>query len=81
MITTVTEEVPKIIESVVTFFTELPGKIYTAIITFKDNVIQWGIEIWSIFSEKVTEIIGNIVAFFVELPGKFMMQLSSLRIP
>ena len=27
MITTVTEEVPKIIESVVTFFTELPGKI------------------------------------------------------
>lgn len=70
MVTTVTEEVPKIIESVVTFFTELPGKIYTAIIIFKDNVVQWGTEIWSTFSEKVTEIIGNIVAFFVELPGK-----------
>ena len=70
MITTVTEEVPKIIDSVVTFFAELPGKIYAAIITFKNNVVQWATESWNTFSEKVTEIIGNIVAFFAELPRK-----------
>lgn len=67
---TVTTEVPKVISAVVDFFTELPGKIYDAIIKVKNKIIEWKNEIVSYITVEVPEIISSFVEEFKKIPER-----------
>ncbi|MFA9375751.1 MAG: phage tail tape measure protein [Lachnotalea sp.] len=56
--------------NVVTFFRELPGKIWNAILGAVDNIITWGEDMKAAAVEGVTNLITNVVLFFQELPYK-----------
>lgn len=66
----ITENVPLIIESIVTFFSELPYKIGYAIGFAIGTLIQWGADIGAWIAENVPLMIEAICDFFRELPGK-----------
>lgn len=64
------ENIPVLIENIVTFFMEMSDKIGDAIISAKDRIVEWANQIWGYLSVKVPEIISGVINFFVELPGK-----------
>lgn len=65
-----TETIPQIINNIITWFQELPGKIaefFTQILT---NLLEWGANMLQTATDTVTQIITAIVQFFSELPYK-----------
>lgn len=78
MVTTVTTEVPKIVSSVVKFFEELPGNIWTAILKTLDTISEWRERMIAFVVIEVPKIVSSIVGEFKKLPdelrklGKFI---------
>lgn len=70
MVTTVTTEVPKIVSSVVKFFEELPGNIWTAILKTLDTISEWRERMIAFVVVEVPKIISSIVGEFKKLPGE-----------
>lgn len=66
----VTETVPNFVQSVVTFFEELPEKIGFAIGQFLGKLYVFGSDMISWAAEAIPSLIDSIVTFFAELPGK-----------
>lgn len=66
----VTETVPNFVQSVVTFFEELPEKIGFAIGQFLGKLYVFGSDMISWAAEAIPSLIDSIVTFFTELPGK-----------
>lgn len=66
----VSENVPLIIEAIVTFFQELPYKIGYAIGYVIGTLISWGQDVIAWIGENVPQMIEAICEFFHELPGK-----------
>lgn len=64
------QNLPIIINNIVTFFSELPGKIRNFLTEIINNVIQWGINLFVNAVQWVSNTINNIVLFFSELPYK-----------
>lgn len=70
VLTWISTNVPKFVESIVKFFSELPKKVWTWLVNTFNKLVEWG----SRMLQKAGEIAGNciesIVKFFSELPGK-----------
>lgn len=66
----VTETVPNFIQSVVTFFEELPNKIGFAIGQFLGKLYVFGSDMIAWAAEAIPNLIDSIITFFSELPGK-----------
>lgn len=66
----VTETVPNFVQSIVTFFEELPEKIGFAIGQFLGKLYVFGSDMISWAAEAIPSLIDSIVTFFAELPGK-----------
>lgn len=64
MVVTVTTEVPKIVSSVVKFFEELPGNIWTAILKALDVISKWRERMIAFVVIEVPKIISSIVGEF-----------------
>lgn len=69
-ITNIPTYVSQIIQSVITFFNELPYKIGYAIGEMLGHIIKFGQDAWTWVTTEVPKIIEGIVTFFKELPGK-----------
>ncbi len=65
-----TETVPNFIQSVVTFFEELPNKIGFAIGQFLGKLYLFGSDMIVWAQEAIPNLIDSIITFFSELPGK-----------
>lgn len=74
----VTETVPNFIQSVVTFFEELPNKIGFAIGQFLGKLYVFGSDMISWAAEAIPSLIDSIVTFFAELPGKIWTWLQNV---
>ena len=68
--TWVSENVPLIIEAIVTFFQELPYKIGYAIGYVIGTLIEWGANVIDWIAENIPLMIEAICEFFSELPGR-----------
>lgn len=62
--------ITKTIADATTWFSELPGKIYTAIFPTNERVTAWGGEVFRTFQTNVNNSISGVVSWFSELPGK-----------
>lgn len=65
-----TTNIPLFIEKIITFFSELPGKIWDFLMEIIDSVISWGEEMLQNAEKAATDFINALVTFFTELPGK-----------
>lgn len=65
-----TETIPTAINNVITWFQELPGKIWDAITGAIEKIKQWGEDIKEKFIEGVNNAIDAVVDFFTDLPEK-----------
>nr|DAX38805.1 MAG TPA: minor tail protein [Caudoviricetes sp.] len=73
----VTETVPNFVQSIVTFFEELPEKIGFAIGQFLGKLYVFGSDMISWAAEAIPSLIDSIVTFFTELPGKIWTWLQN----
>ena len=64
------ERLSSFVETVVQFFSELPGKIIEALSSFGEMFVEWGTTVLETAITVVTGIIDSIVTFFSELPYK-----------
>lgn len=65
-----TETIPWLIETIVTFFAELPGKIGEAIAGFANTISEWVSNGVSWVSESVPKVIDAIIGFFSDIAFK-----------
>lgn len=66
----VLDSIGEFIDSVIEWFSELPGKIIDAISSLAESFVEWGASMLETASEVTTQIIDSIVQFFTELPYK-----------
>lgn len=72
-----TETLPDAIKVLIKWFQELPGKIWDAITSAVDRVMEWGANIYDAFTTWVSNTIDAVVTWFKELPGKISDAISS----
>lgn len=63
-------KIGNIVNSVVSWFSELPGKIGYALGYAVGTVIRWAKDLYDTVTREVPKIISNVISFFMELPGK-----------
>ena len=64
------ESFRNIVDNIASFFQELPGKIWDAIVSAITNVQNWGQQIYTEATTYIQNTITSVVGFLVELPGK-----------
>lgn len=64
------EAAQNVIDTVVTFFSELPGKVQQWLHNTLQNLITWGSNMLSNARTAASNTIATIVNFFSQLPGK-----------
>ena len=64
------ESFRNIVDNIASFFQELPGKIWDAIVSAITNVQNWGQQIYTKATTYIQNTITSVVGFLVELPGK-----------
>ena len=63
-------KIGNIVDSVVSWFSELPGKIGHALGYAVGTLIRWAKDLYDTVTREVPKIISNIISFFMEVPGK-----------
>lgn len=63
-------KIGNIVNSVVSWFSELPGKIGYALGYAVGTLIRWAKDLYDTVTREVPKIISNVISFFMELPGK-----------
>lgn len=63
-------KIGNIVNSVVSWFSELPGKIGYALGYAIGTLIRWAKDLYDTVTREVPKIISNVISFFMELPGK-----------
>ena len=63
-------KIGNIVDSVVGWFSELPGKIGYALGYAVGTIIRWAKDLYDTVTREVPKIISNVISFFMELPGK-----------
>ena len=63
-------KIGNIVNSVVGWFSELPGKIGYALGYAVGTLIRWAKDLYDTVTREVPKIISNVISFFMELPGK-----------
>lgn len=67
-----TKDIPNAIENVVTFFKELPSKMWKVMLEVIDNIVQWVSDLKSTAQTEIPKFIDSIVEKIKELPDKFL---------
>lgn len=62
--------VPKLIDAVVTFLSELPGKVWDLLVLVYDKVSNWIVDTYEYLKVKIPEIVSSIGKWLSELPGR-----------
>ena len=63
-------KIGNIVDSVVSWFSELPGRIGYALGYAVGTLIQWAKSLYDTVTREVPKIISNVITFFKEVPGK-----------
>ena len=63
-------KIGNIVDSVVGWFSELPGKIGYALGYAVGTLIRWAKDLYDTVTREVPKIISNVISFFMEVPGK-----------
>lgn len=63
-------KIGNIVNSVVGWFSELPGKIGYVLGYAVGTLIRWAKDLYDTATREVPKIISNVISFFMELPGK-----------
>lgn len=63
-------KIGNIVDSVVGWFSELPGKIGYALGYAVGTLIRWTKDLYDTVTREVPKIISNVISFFMEVPGK-----------
>lgn len=64
------EWIPQAIDSIVEFFSELPGKIGEWLAQVVSDIVQWASELGENGGEAGTQFVEGVIKFITELPGK-----------
>ena len=66
----VTETIPQIINNVINWFKQLPGKIWGFLVNIVTKIVTWGSNMKLKATSAVTSLITSVVNWFTQLPGK-----------
>lgn len=69
-IESIPSKIGNIVNSVVSWFSELPGRIGYALGYAVGTLIRWAKDLYDTVTREVPKIISNVITFFKELPGK-----------
>lgn len=65
-----TTTVPQFIQSVIDWFMQLPGQIWSWLLAVLSNIAQWGTDMISDGKEAASEFLTNVINWFRQLPGQ-----------
>jgi len=71
-----TTEVPKIVQSIIDWFNQLPEKIGYAIGAVLAGIVNFGANTWTWITTQLPLIIAGVVSWFAQLPGKVAAQFA-----
>jgi hypothetical protein len=66
------QQIPKIINSIGTWFSQLPGKVWNWLVNTLDKVKQWCSNLISTARTEIPKFVRTVVNFMKELPGKML---------
>lgn len=64
------DSVKDFVSGIITWFKELPGKIYDVIVEIFAHLLAWGIELVRFVKEDIPKFIAGVIEWFKQLPGK-----------
>lgn len=70
-----TTTAPQFIQSVIDWFIQLPGQIWSWLLAVLSNIAQWGTDMISDGAEAASEFLTNIIKWFRQLPGRIQTWL------
>lgn len=70
-----TTTVPQFIQSVIDWFMQLPGQIWSWLLAVLSSIAQWGTDMISDGAEAASEFLANIIKWFRQLPGRIQTWL------
>lgn len=73
-----TETVPDALDKMVTFFKELPSKIWTWLVNVVSKITQWSVNMASMARQAGMNFISSVVSFFQQLPSKIWTWLTNV---
>lgn len=73
----VTTELPKIIQGIIQWFAELPGKIWEWLVNVVNKIAEWGQNAWNTATTWVSNTINSIIDWFKQLPGRIWEWLTN----
>ena len=72
-----TTTVPQFIQSVIDWFMQLPGLIWSWLLAVLSNIAQWGSDTISKGTEAASQFLTNVINWFQQLPGRVGNWLTS----
>lgn len=72
-----TTTVPQFIQSVIDWFMQLPGQIWSWLLAVLSSIAQWGTDMISDGAEAASEFLTNVINWFQQLPGRIGNWLTS----
>ena len=70
-----TTTVPQFIQSVIDWFMQLPGQIWSWLLAVLSSIAQWGTDLISDGAEAASEFLTNVINWFRQLPGQIQAWL------
>lgn len=70
-----TTTVPQFIQSVIDWFMQLPGQIWSWLLAVLSSIAQWGTDMISDGKEAASQFLTNIIKWFRQLPGQIQAWL------
>lgn len=70
-----TTTIPQFIQSVIEWFMQLPGLIWSWLLAVLSNIAQWGTDMINDGAEAASEFLTNIIKWFRQLPGQIQAWL------
>ena len=70
-----TTTVPQFIQSVIDWFMQMPGQIWSWLLAVLSSIAQWGTDMISDGSEAASEFLTNVINWFRQLPGQIQTWL------
>lgn len=70
-----TTTVPQFIQSVIDWFMQMPGMIWSWLLAVLSSIAQWGTDMISDGAEAASEFLTNIIKWFRQLPGQIQAWL------
>ena len=74
----ITVDLPQIIQGIVEWFAQLPGRIWDCLLNIINSVIEWGTNVYNTATEWISNTINSIVDWFVRLPGRIWTCLTNV---